>query len=89
MCLLTIMEKWGSMAIIEDTKETMLRSDLWNTMSMSDLIQQQDLMIAKISALQQMVGINSSPSLATMYHALEMGFKDLNKLIDSKSAKEK
>ncbi len=77
------------MAMIEDTEETMIRTDLWNTMDLGQLARQQDLMISKLSTVQQMASGNASPSILAMYSAIQMGMNDLNALIEAKSAKGK
>lgn len=78
------------MALIEDTPETEIRSDLWNEMSLSQLSHQQELMIAKMTAIMNMAGGgNASQSVMTIYNALQQGFNDLNKLIEYRSAKER
>lgn len=75
--------------LIEDTPETMIRSDLWPTMSMGELSHQQDLMITKLSAVMTLIGPNSSPSITNMYNALQAGMNQLNSIIDLRSQKEK
>lgn len=78
------------MAIIEDTPETEIRSDLWNTMTTSELAKQHDLMIKRMSAIQQLAGGQSAtPSIMAIYSAMQMGFNDLNQLIEQRSAKER
>ena len=76
------------MAIIEDTKETMIRTDLWNEMTLEQLAAQQDLMISKMSAVQQMVGASATPSILAMYSAMQLGMADLNRLIEARSHKD-
>lgn len=75
------------MALIEDTEETMVRTDLWNTMTLEQLARQQDLMITKISTIAQLVGANTNPSILVMYNAMKLGMSDLNKLIETKATK--
>jgi hypothetical protein len=77
------------MAMIEDTPETMIRTDLWNEMTLEQLARQQDLMVDKISAVQRMAGAAASPTILTMYSALQLGMSDLNKLIEYRSSKGK
>lgn len=77
------------MAFIEDTPETMVRTDLWGTMSLGELTRQQDLMIQKISAIQSLMGANASPLVLAMYSALQKGFDDLNKMIEARAIKER
>jgi len=77
------------MAFIEDTPETMIRTDLWDTMSLGELTKQQDLLIQKISAVQSLMGAQASPSIMAMYSALQKGFDDLTKLIEERSLKER
>lgn len=77
------------MALIEDTPETMIRTDLWATMSLEQLARQQDLMIDKLSTVQQMASGNASPSVLAMYSAIQMGMTDLNALMESRAKKGK
>ena len=77
------------MAIIEDTEETTIRTDLWNEMSLEQLTRQHDLMISKLSTIQQMVGINASPSIIAMYSAMQLGINDLTALIETRTNKNK
>lgn len=77
------------MPLIEDTEETMLRSDLWPTMTVSELAKQQELMVTKMSALTYMMGANPSESIRTMYLAMQRGAAELNRLLDTRSAQEK
>lgn len=77
------------MALIEDTPETMIRTDLWNTMSAGELARQQDLLITKMSTLQLMIGANVSPTILSMQQALQYGLDDVRRLIENKSVKEK
>lgn len=77
------------MPLIEDTEESMLRSDLWPTMSVSELAKQQELMVTKMSALLYLMGTNPSPSVSALYSAMQMGFADLNRLLDTKTTQEK
>jgi len=76
------------MAIIEDTPDTMLRSDLWHEMTVDELSKQQDLMIDKINKLQSLVGMNASPSVLAMYSAMQLGFTDLINILNTKTSKE-
>jgi hypothetical protein len=63
-----------------------LRADLWPTMSVSQLARQQELAIDKISKLHTMMGAQASQSLINIYGALQQALKDLNALIDNRSA---
>lgn len=77
------------MAMIEDTPETEIRTDRWHEMSLGELSHQQELMVKKMSAILNLMGTNPSPSIASIYSAMQMGFADLNKLIDYKTSKER
>jgi hypothetical protein len=69
----------------ETDPQLTLRSDLWPTMSVSQLSRQQELAIDKISKLHSMMGAAASPSLINIYGALQQALKDLNGLIDNRS----
>jgi len=77
------------MPLIEDTPETMLRADLWHTMTAGELAKQRDLMTQKITAIMNLMGPQTSPSVLAMYSALQMGMADLNKLLETKTTAEK
>ncbi len=77
------------MPLIEDTEESMLRSDLWPTMSVAELTKQQELMVTKMNALLYLMSASPSQSVSAMYSAMQMGFNDLNNLLNAKSAQEK
>jgi hydroxylamine reductase (hybrid-cluster protein) len=77
------------MALIEDTPETEIRTDRWHEMSLGELSHQQELMVKKMSAILQLMGTSPSQSISSLYNALQMGFADLNKLIDYKTSKER
>lgn len=62
-----------------------LRSDLWPTMTLSELTKQQDIAITKISTLSRMIGPIAGPSLLQMYNALQVALADLSALIDNHS----
>jgi len=77
------------MALIQDTEESMLRSDLWPTMTVAELAKQQELMVTKMSALLYLMSANPSPSVEALYSAMQMGFNDLNNILNNKAAQEK
>lgn len=62
-----------------------IRSDLWSTMDISQLTQQQDLVITKISTMHRMLGPSASPTMYNLYAALQVALQDLNQLIDNRS----
>lgn len=66
---------------------TTIRSDLWPTMSVSQLNQQMDLVITQIAQLHSIMGPSSSLSIHNMYGALQTALQDLNALIDNKGSK--
>lgn len=61
-----------------------IRSDLWPTMSTSELIRQQELVTNQIGKLLNMMG-SATPSLINMYGALQQASTDLAKLIETQS----
>jgi hypothetical protein len=84
------------MGIIEEPKPTsetvpnendpslQVRTDMWSTMSTSQLTRQRELMLDKLSKLQSMMGGVANPTILNMYSALQMGMQDLNNIIDHK-----
>lgn len=77
------------MALIEDTEESMLRSDLWPTMTVAELVKQQELMVTKMSALLYLMSASPSPAVEAMYSAMQMGFNDLNNILNTRTSQEK
>lgn len=65
--------------------QTNIRSDMWLSMSMSQLARQQEIVIEKISLVHRMLGGGASPSVHNIYGALQVALQDLNKLIDSRT----
>lgn len=78
------MEDEKQTPVPENDPSIQIRTDLWPTMSISQLNRQRELMLDNISKLQSMVDSHGNPSIRNMYAALQVGLQDLNKLIDSK-----
>lgn len=66
-----------------------VRSDLWPSMTLTQLTQQQEIVIDRINKLTSIMGIGYTESLRTMYGALQQANQDLARLIDHRSQKEK
>jgi hypothetical protein len=62
-----------------------LRSDLWPSMTISELAVQQELVLDKLSRLHGFIGPNATKSMLNIYGALHTALQDLNSLIDNKS----
>lgn len=71
--------------IDEMDAQTNIRSDMWNSMTLSQLATQQELVITKISRLYSMTGFSANPSINNIYAALQVALTDLNQLIDSRT----
>lgn len=70
----------------EDTDpHVQIRTDLWNTMGTPELSHQRDLLMSRMEQASRMFDHNTSPSLITMYTAMQQALKDINNLIDTKS----
>lgn len=69
----------------ETDPEHNLRSDLWPTMSLSQLARQQEIVIDKVSKLHTLMTIGATPSIQNIYAALQIALKDLNALIDNRA----
>lgn len=61
-----------------------IRSDLWNEMTTAELNQQFELVITKMSLLQQIK--QSTPSVLPILSALEVALQTLTQLIDNRSS---
>lgn len=64
--------------------EVDIRSDMWPTMTVTQLARQQDIVITKISTLASMMGPIAGPSLLQLYNALQIALADLSALIDNR-----
>lgn len=60
---------------------TEIRSDLWNDMDVSELNNQKDLILEKLSLLST---ITATQSIINMSQALQLGMQDIDKIIDFK-----
>lgn len=65
--------------------ETQVRTDLWGTMQLPQLINQRELLMGRLSTLQKIIGPAVSPTVLNMYNAMQMGLSDINGLIDNRS----
>ena len=65
--------------------ETHVRTDLWGTMQLPQLINQRELLMGRLSTLQKIIGPAVSPTVLNMYNAMQMGLSDINGLIDNRS----
>lgn len=65
---------------MEQEKE--IRTDLWDTMTTSQLQEQIDLIVTKMGLLQTMMGRGATaPGLTGLYKALEHGLEDITNLL--------
>ena len=65
--------------------EIQIRTDLWGTMQLPQLISQRELLMDRLSSLLKIVGPSVSPTVLNMYNAMQMGLSDINYLIDNRS----
>lgn len=63
-----------------------LRSDLWPTMTVTQLAKQHDICITKLGKLTELMGPVANPSLIQMYRVLQIALADLSALVDNRSA---
>lgn len=68
-----------------DSPQHNIRSDLWLTMDLPALTNQQDLILTKLSTLSSMLGGNASQSHRDIYMAIEVALDEINKLIEHRS----
>lgn len=73
--------------IQEDDPQTNIRTDLWGEMSLQDLLNQQDMVINRLTAVAQLVSHNQS--MRGMYAALQHANEVLSDLILNVSNKKK
>lgn len=73
----------------ETDPNTNLRSDLWPTMTLSQLSRQQELVIDKINKMLILIGASATPALQNIHGALQVALRDLNALIDNRSTTQK
>lgn len=65
--------------------EIQVRTDLWGTMQLPQLITQRELLMDRLASLLKIVGPAVSPTVLNMYNAMQMGLSDINQLIDNRS----
>ena len=66
-----------------------IRTDMWGCMNHQQLIMQRELLMDKITTVQQLIGMSASPSTLMMYNALQLGLNDINQLIDKHASTKK
>lgn len=69
--------------------ETCVRSDLWPTMTVAELTNQQDMVITRISTLSTIMSGAANPTYHQIYSTLQVALADLTKLIEYRSSKQK
>lgn len=63
-----------------------IRSDLWPTMSLSQLHKQRDLIVEKMSLLRSMMPFGAAPpTVRTLFSALQIALNDVTALIDNRA----
>lgn len=62
-----------------------IRSDLWLGMTTTQLSNQHDIVLTKLSSLNSIMGAAASPSLLHIYNALQFALADLTTLMDSRA----
>lgn len=70
--------------------EKEIRTDLWNSMALPELYEQQALLTTKLLTVSTMMdGGNAVPSIMSIYSALQMGLDDITKMIDAQAEQHK
>jgi len=68
----------------DDPQET-IRADLWAEMNLSELTNQQDLVLTKLSLLASVMGSSPTQSYKDMYGSLQAALEALNGLIEHRT----
>lgn len=72
----------------DDTSpDKQVRTDLWGTMALPDLVTQRDLLVNRMEKTSRMFSSMMSPSVISMYSAMQMALNDINGLIDKQAKK--
>jgi len=72
----------------EDMDPTIqLRSDLWNTMGVTDLLAQRELLVNRLLTMGKIINWDTTPGTQDIYLALQHGMDQLNSIIDGKTTK--
>lgn len=71
----------------EMAPDKQVRTDLWGAMAMPDLVLQRDLLISRMEKTSRMFSNTMSPSIVSMYSAMQMALNDINGLIDKQAKK--
>lgn len=70
--------------------EKEIRTDLWNSMTLSELYEQQALLTTKLMTVSNMIdGASAAPSILSIYSALQMGLDDITKMINTQTEQSK
>lgn len=82
-----MMDEYNPYAVSYDDTDpqTQIRTDLWNTMSAPDLVNQRDLLMTRMEKASRMFSHNTSPSVLNLYSAMQKALQDINNLIDNRS----
>ena len=64
-----------------------IRTDLWPTMGMTELVIQRDLLLTRMEKASRMFSHNTSPSVINIYSAMQVALRDINGLIDHQTKK--
>lgn len=67
----------------ENDPQHNLRSDLWPYMDVPQLIRQQEIVTDKLLMVYNLIGNKATPSLQTIYGALQTALNDLSNLINN------
>lgn len=72
----------------DDTSpDKQIRTDLWPTMGMPELVVQRDLLLTRMEKASRMFGQHTSPSAINIYSAMQVALRDINGLIDHQTKK--
>lgn len=66
--------------------DNQIRSDLWHTMSMTELHAQHELLLSRMQQVTLLAGSMQTDSVRTIYLATQHALTDLAAIIDNKSS---
>ena len=84
-----MIQKEEPIPVDENDPSIQVRTDLWSTMNTAQLNRQREMLLDKINKVQSIMGASANPSLINLYSALQMGLKDVTRIIDYKQAQKR
>lgn len=66
--------------------QVQVRTDLWPTMGMPELVSQRDILMTRMERVSRMMGAGAAPAVFDIYSAMQIALRDINQLIDTRTS---